>query len=74
MTVKYEVPNQLTGTPIEADSWEEAKILQQQVRQEYMDHIAGCFTITVKIQNEDGSWTYAAADENGEPIINDETL
>ena len=69
MTIKYEVHNQLTGLPEEASSFEEAKVLQNRIRAEYMASIESCFVISVLVQNEDGSWTQALADENGEPII-----
>jgi hypothetical protein len=69
MTVKYEVHNQLTGIPEQADTFEEAKLLQTRIRNEYMASIESCFVISVLIQNEDESWTQTLADENGEPIV-----
>ena len=69
MTIKYEVHNQLTGLTEESTSFEEALVLQTRIRNEYMAHIEGCFAISILIQNEDGSWTQASADANGEPII-----
>jgi hypothetical protein len=69
MTVKYQVTSQLDGLPRQAMTFSEAKELQKQVRDEYMRSIESCFSITVMIQNEDESWTYAVADENGEPIV-----
>ena len=69
MTVKYEVHNQLTGIPEQADTFEEAKLLQTRIRNEYMASIESCFAISVLIQNEDNSWTQSLADENGGPII-----
>jgi hypothetical protein len=74
MTFKYEVHNQLTGLPEEASSFEEAKVLQNRIRAEYIASIENCFVISVLIQNEDGSWTQSLADENGEPIVYDENL
>jgi hypothetical protein len=72
MTVKYQVTSQLTGMAHEAYNWEDAKSLQQQIMQEYIDSIQNCFAITALIQNEDGSWTYAQTDENGSPLINNQ--
>ncbi len=69
MTVKYEVHNQLTGIPEQTDTFEEAKLLQTRIRNEYMASIESCFVISVLIQNEDESWTQSLADENGEPIV-----
>jgi hypothetical protein len=69
MTIKYEVHNQLTGLPEEAASFEEAQVLQNKIRAEYMASIENCFAISVLIQNEDGSWTQSLADVNGEPTI-----
>ena len=71
MTFKYEVYNQLTGLPEETSSFEEAKLLQNRIRAEYIASIESCFPISVLIQNEDGSWTQTIADENGEPIVYD---
>jgi hypothetical protein len=69
MTVKYQVTSQITGLPQEADNWEDAKRLQQQIMQEYIDSIQNCFAITAVIHNENGSMTYAQCDVNGNPII-----
>ncbi len=66
--IKYEVPNQLTGIPEQAETFEEAKALQARIRAEYMATIESCFTISVLVQNEDGSWTQSQADENGNPL------
>ena len=72
MTKKYNIHNQLTGLQEEALTFEDVKILQEQIKQAYYDSIQGLFTITVLVENGDGSWTQSVADENGEPIIIDE--
>ena len=69
MTKKYNIHNQLTGLQEEAITFEEAKILQDKIRQDYYKTIEGLFTITVLVQNEDNSWTQSVADENGNPIV-----
>ena len=68
MTQKYLIHNQLTGLQEEALTFEDAKILQDKIKQAYYETIQGLFTITVLIQNEDGLWTQSVADENGNPI------
>lgn len=70
MTVKYEVHNQLTGLTEQSNTFDEAKILQARIRNEYMAHMEGCFAISVLVQNEDESWTQGLADENGQLIVN----
>jgi hypothetical protein len=69
MTKKYLFHNQLTGLQEEALTFEDAKVLQEQIKQAYYETIQGLFTITVMVENQDGSWTQSVADENGEPII-----
>lgn len=69
MTKKYNIHNQLTGLQEEALTFEDAKILQDKIRQDYYKTIEGLFTITVLVQNEDNSWTQSVADENGNPIV-----
>jgi len=69
MTKKYNIHNQLTGLQEEAITFEEAKILQDKIRQDYYKTIEGLFAITVLVQNEDNSWTQSLADENGNPIV-----
>jgi len=66
--LKYEVPNQLTGVPESAASWEEAIALKQKLIQDFMEHMGDLHPISVLIQNEDGSWKQTLADENGYPI------
>lgn len=69
MTTKYSIHNQTTGLQEEAQTFEDAKILQQRIKNEYLEFNKSLFTITVLVQNEDGSWTQSVADENGNPII-----
>jgi hypothetical protein len=69
MTKKYSIHNQLTGLQEEALTFEDAKILQDKIRQDYYKTIEGLFTITVLVQNENNSWTQSVADENGDPIV-----
>ena len=68
---KYLIHNQLTGLQEEALTFEDAKVLQEQIRQAYYATIQGLFTITVMVENEDGSWTQSVADANGNPAINE---
>lgn len=65
---KYNIYNQLTGLPEEALTWEEALQLQVRIRNEYYASLEGLFTLSVLVQNEDGSWTQSLADSNGDPI------
>ena len=67
--IKYEIPNQVTGIAEEAGTWEEAKILKAKIISEYMAYIGNIFAVSIKIQNEDGSWTQSVADSEGNPII-----
>ena len=69
MTKKYSIHNQLTGLQEEALTFEDSKVLQQRLKQEWLEYNTGLFTITVLVENGDGSWTQSVADENGEPII-----
>jgi hypothetical protein len=69
MTLQYEIPNQLTGVSEKANTFEEALALQSRLRNEYFAMLESLFTITVLVQNEDGSWTQSVADESGNPII-----
>jgi len=66
---KYEIHNQVTGLSEEANSFEEALVLQQRIKQDYLEFQKNLFLITVATQNSDNSWTYALADGNGEPIV-----
>lgn len=68
MTQKYSIHNQLTGRQEEALTFEDAKILQEKIKQAYYETIQGLFTITVLIENSDNTWTQSVADENGNPI------
>lgn len=69
MTQKYAIHNQLTGLQEEALTFEDAKILQARIRADYLTSIEGMFTITVLVQNEDGSWTQSVSDESGNPVV-----
>jgi hypothetical protein len=69
MTKKYSIHNQLTGLQEETLTFEDVKALQQRLKQEWLEYNTGLFTITVLVENEDGSWTQSVADDNGEPII-----
>jgi hypothetical protein len=68
MTIIYEIHNQLTGQLEQAATFEEAKILQERIRAEYIASIEGLFQITTLVQNEDGSWAQSLADAYGQPI------
>lgn len=69
MTKKYRIHNQATGLEEEVLSFEDAKVLQNTIRQAYYETIQDLFAITVLTENEDGSWTQCLADANGEPIL-----
>jgi hypothetical protein len=69
MTRKYEIHNQLTGLLEEADTWAEAQALRDRIRNDYISSIEGVFAISVLTENEDGSWTQALADSNGDPVV-----
>ena len=65
---KYEIHNQVTGLSEEAPTFQDALTLQERIKQDYLEFQKGLFAITVLTQNEDGSWTYAVSDDNGNPI------
>ena len=65
---KYRIHNQSTGLEEEVLTFDEAKILQNRLRQEYYAIIESLFAITVLTENEDGSWTQCLSDSQGEPI------
>jgi len=68
--IKYEVHNQLTGLNEEASTFEDAKILKERLREEYIEQLVDpLFNITVMVQNEDDSWTQSVADEVGYPVL-----
>lgn len=68
--IKYEIHNQLTGLNEFKEDFEDAKLLLQNIREEYIRKLVDpLFTITVMVQNEDGSWTQSLADENGYPVL-----
>ena len=69
MIYKYEIHNQLTGQPEQAATFEEAKLLKEKIRTEYIASIEILFQITVLAQNEDESWTQSIADVNGMPFL-----
>jgi hypothetical protein len=66
---KYKVHNQVTGLSEEVSTFQDALVLQERIKQDYLEFNKGLFDITVLTQNEDGSWTYALSDENGNPVI-----
>ena len=66
---KYQIHNQITGLSEEAPTFQDALVLQERIKQDYLEFVKGLFDITVIDQNEDGSWTYRLADENGNPVI-----
>lgn len=66
--MKYEITNQLTGLAESASTFEDAKILQQRLINEYLASIAGVFQITAMVDNDDGSVTQVAVDELGNPV------
>lgn len=68
MSRKYQVENQLTGIPSEANTFDEIKRIREENIKSFVLHI-GAFVITVLDQNEEGGWVQTVADENGEPVI-----
>ena len=66
---KYRIHNQITGLEEEAMTFEDAKVLQDTIRQAYYEYIKDLFAITVLTENEDGSWTQCLSDSQGEPIL-----
>jgi hypothetical protein len=66
---KYEIHNQVTGLLEEAQTFEDALVLQERIKQDYLKFNESLFVITVLTQNEDGSWTQTLADENGDPVV-----
>ncbi len=68
MIRKYQVENQITGIPDEAETFEEIKLIREKNLADLVAH-AGIFVITILIQNDDGAWVQSVPDENGDPII-----
>jgi hypothetical protein len=71
---KYQIHNQLTGIAEEANTFADIKVTQSRVRQEYLANLEGIFAITVLVENEDASWTQSLCDENGEPVVQPESV
>lgn len=69
MIKKYTIYDQLTGSNVEASTYEEAVSVQNTLLNTYMETIKDAFAISVMIKNDDESWTYHRPDENGDPII-----
>ena len=69
MIKKYVVYDQLTGSNVETSTFEAAVILQTNLIDSYMETLKDAFAISVKIKNDDESWTYHHPDENGDPVI-----
>lgn len=69
MTRRYEVHNQVTGLLESADTYADALLLQERIKQDYLKFHEGLFVISVLVENEDGTWTQSLSDENGDPII-----
>jgi hypothetical protein len=70
MTKKYEIHNQVTGLLEEASSFEEALVLQERIKQDFLKFNEGLFQITVLVQNSNGSWTQSLSDNQGNPVVN----
>ena len=68
MVKKYEIHNQVTGLLEQADTYADALILQERIKQEYLEFQKNLFVITVLEQQSDGSWKQALSDENGNMI------
>ena len=68
MTQKYTIFNQITGQPEEAVTYADALILQKKIQQEWLEYHRSIFDIAVLMQNEDGTWTHALSDSEGNPI------
>ena len=68
MNKKYEIHNQVTGLLEEAATFEDALILQERIKQDYLKFNEALFVITVLVENEDGSWTQTVSDEKGNPM------
>jgi hypothetical protein len=69
MIKKYTIYDQLTGSNVEASTYEEAVSIQTNLLNTYMETIKDAFAIAVMIKNDDESWTHHNPDENGDPII-----
>ena len=67
MNRKYQVENQLTGISDEAETFDEIKQIRETNIANFLSH-TGLFTITILLENEDGSWTQSVPDADGEPI------
>jgi hypothetical protein len=69
MSLKYELHDPLSGEFKTAPNFEEAKSLRLQLRNNYINEVVNkMIAITVLIENEDGSWTQALADDEGNPV------
>lgn len=74
MNRKYQINCQISGLPETANTWKEAKVLQKEIIDRHWQTIKNCFDISVLTENEDGSWTQAKADKNGNPDTIEEYL
>jgi hypothetical protein len=68
MNKKYQIHNQLTGHNEVIDTFEQAVVRQAEVRSAYIASIENSFSITVLVEQEDGSWQLSLSDAEGNPI------
>lgn len=69
MTKKYEIYDQIRGGIIEAATFEEMQEKIAEYKIAWLNHMEAVFVPSVLTQNDDGSWTQARSDENGNPIV-----
>jgi hypothetical protein len=69
MAQKYSIYNQTTGQAEEAPTFADALVLQKKIQQDWLDFNQSIFTITVLVENSDGTWTQMLADADGNPIF-----
>jgi hypothetical protein len=67
MIKKYTVYDQLTGSNVEASTFEEAVSIQTNLINTYMETIKDSFPIAVMVKNADGAWSHYIPKENGDP-------
>lgn len=65
--ITYFVFDQVKGANIEASTWEEAKLIQQQVMEENIKRL-GLWQIKASVLNNNGSTSFCNVNENGAPL------
>lgn len=74
MTRKFFVSNHATGVMDEVDTLDEAIVLRDQAKADFLASMASAFQISVGVQLPSGAWVQAAADDQGQPVVAEEAI